>query len=108
MVKFIKDEIRPVNMLIGIIADVHDNLRHLDKAIASYEDFVAQFPDSKIAKQSRFQIAKLYLNKGDIDKSKEISQKILLKYANDEFLCANTSLLLASCYEKKGEEDLAQ
>jgi len=78
-------------------------IRDLEKAIKAYEEFVEQYPQSKVINQVKFQIGKLYLDKGDTEKAKETFVNIIKEYPKEKELCANTMYLLAICYEKEGD-----
>ncbi|MFC1593286.1 tetratricopeptide repeat protein [Candidatus Omnitrophota bacterium] len=82
-------------------------IKDLEKAIQAYEDFIKQYPDSKITKQINFQIGNLSFKKGDIEKAETVFFQLIKDYPDEKTLCANARVFLAKCYEKKGKNEQA-
>ena len=82
-------------------------LRDPEKSIKHYEDFIQQYPDSKLVKQVKFQIGRLYLDKGDIEEARQVFSQIIKDYPKEAELCASARAMLANCYEREGNGALA-
>lgn len=82
-------------------------IRDLQKAIQIYEDFVKQYPRSQVKKEVKFQIGKLYFNKGDTQKAKQVFLQIIRDYPRQISLCTNARVALAACYEREGNSKKA-
>lgn len=88
------------------IGDVYvRQIKDLEKAIQVYEDFVQKNPTSKIIKQTKFQIGRLYFMKGDFTKAADVFAKMIKDYPKEIELCTNAQLAIAACYERQGNWD---
>ena len=76
-------------------------IKDLQKAIDTYEDFVKRNPASKIIRHAEFQIARLYLIKEDFSKAIQLFEQIIEKYPKEIELCTDAELAIAACYEKQ-------
>lgn len=76
-------------------------IKDMNKAIEVYDDFADKYPRSQVIKQVKFRTGRLYLNKGDTEKAKQIFLGIVEDYPKEAQLCANARFALAACYEKE-------
>jgi len=71
------------------------------------QEFIEQYPRSKLVRQVKLQIGKLCLGQGDTQKAKQVFSEIISDYTQEIELCANARALLAGCYEKEGNAQQA-
>lgn len=80
-------------------------IKDLQKAIDTYEDFVKKNPDSKIIRHAEFQIGRLYFIKEDFPKAIQLFKEIIEKYPKESEVRIDAKLAIAACYEKQGNWD---
>lgn len=95
------------NLLFTVGETYLRQIKDLQKAIGVYEEFVQKNPTSKIIKDAKFQIGRLYFIKEDFIKARQVFEELVRDYPKETELCANAQLALAACYERQGNWDKA-
>lgn len=94
-------------LLFAIGETYSRQIKDLQKAIETYEDFVKRNPGSKIIRYAKFQIGRLYLLKEDFAKARQFFGELVRDYPGDGELRASSQLAIAASYEKQGSADKA-
>lgn len=94
-------------LLFAIGEAYSKQIKDLQKAIETYEDFVKKNPTSKIIRYAKFQIGRLCLIKEDFARARQFFEELIRDYPQDAELGASSQLAIAASYEKQGSPDKA-
>ena len=94
-------------LLFAIGETYSRQIKDLQKAIDTYDDFVKKNPASKIIRYAKFQIGRLYLIKEDFAKARQLFEELIRDYPAEGELRASSQLAIAVSYERQGSADKA-
>lgn len=81
--------------------------KELEKAVKALNNFALKYPQSNLAVDAAFNIARLYIVKEEYDKGRTQLNSILNKYKKSEGICAEAVFLIGNAYEMEDKWDLA-
>lgn len=79
----------------------------LEKTVTTFSNFVTQHPQTALAVEAEFIIAKLYMVKEEYEKTRLQLKKIISDYAKFPDICSEAAFLIGSSYEIDRKWDLA-
>lgn len=81
--------------------------KELERVVEIFERFIQKHPQSNMAIDAEFNIARLYIVKEEYDRSRRQAQKILEKYQANDALCSEAVFLMGNSYQMENKWDAA-